>query len=73
MDTEELAVGQYAPARSPACAGAPRCLDDLGQLTWIPVETELQGEPPSVRAIAVGFRGLYDVNRSGANEPLSRL
>lgn len=44
MDTEELAVGQYAPARSPACAGAPRCLDDLGQLTWIPVETELQGE-----------------------------
>ena len=24
MDTEELAVGQYAPARRPACAGAPQ-------------------------------------------------
>ena len=42
MDTEEFAVGQYAPARLEACARAPRCLDDLGQLCWIPVETEVE-------------------------------
>jgi hypothetical protein len=44
MDTEALAVGQHQSARISPGPGAPRCLEQLGQLSWIPVETELQGE-----------------------------
>ena len=43
MDNEALAVGQHAPA-SVSCASRPTSLGELGRLSWIPVETEVQAE-----------------------------
>ena len=43
MDTEALAVGQHAPA-SISRSSRPSSLDELGRLSWIPVETELQAQ-----------------------------
>lgn len=43
MDTEELAIGQHAPA---SISGWPKpgCIDELGRLAWIPVATELEAQ-----------------------------
>ncbi len=44
MDTEEFAVGQHAPTQVWPSLGAPCHLDNLGQLFWIRVETEVEAE-----------------------------
>ena len=44
MDTEALAVGQHTPSRSAAGVRVARGFDELGELIWVPVETELQAQ-----------------------------
>ncbi len=43
MDTEGHVVGQHVPASITGWPW-PRSLDELGRLSWIPVETELQAQ-----------------------------
>jgi hypothetical protein len=42
MDVEGLTVGQDVAHRWPCHRNGPQSIADLGALTWIPVETELQ-------------------------------
>ena len=44
MGTEALAVGQHTPSRSAAGVRVARGFDELGELIWVPVETELQAQ-----------------------------
>mgnify|MGYP006428947603 CR=1 FL=1 len=42
MDVDGLSVGHDVPHRGLIASGGPRSLADLGELAWIPVESELQ-------------------------------